>query len=57
MYVFLSCDSVVMNITFGATNVSVFESSGYVEVVVTKSEGAVGPVAVNFTTVDGTAGY
>ena len=46
----------VVNISFGATSLSVFERNGFVELILTKSDGAVGTVSVNLTTADGTAG-
>ncbi|CAI8026308.1 IgGFc-binding protein [Geodia barretti] len=45
----------VVNISFGITSISVLEGNGFVELVLTKSEGAVGAVSVNLNTVDGTA--
>ena len=48
--------SSVVNISFGITSISVLEGNGFVELVLTKSEGAVGAVSVNLNTVDGTAG-
>lgn len=35
---------------------SVLEGTGFVELILTKSDGAVGAVSVNINTVDGTAG-
>ena len=46
----------VTNISFGAVSYSVSESFGCVELMLTKTTGAVGPVSVNLFTVDGTAG-
>ena len=45
-----------MNISFVITNISVSEGTGFVELVLTKTEGAVGPVSVTLITMDGTAG-
>ena len=46
----------MVNISFGITSVAVVEGSGVVELILTKSDGAVGAVSVNLTTMDGTAG-
>lgn len=46
----------VMNISFGAPSFSVSEGNGFVELVLTKTMGAVGPVSVNLITMNGTAG-
>ena len=46
----------MVNISFGATSISVLEGNSFVELILTKSEGAVGAVSVNLNTVDGTAG-
>lgn len=47
---------VVVNISFGVPSVSVSEGKGFVELTLTKTHGAEGPVSVTLHTVDGTAG-
>lgn len=45
-----------MNISFGVTAYSVSEGAGFVDLVLTKTSGAVGPVSVTLSTIPGTAG-
>ena len=46
----------MVNISFGMTNITKSEGSSFVELMLTKSEGAIGAILVNITTMDGTAG-
>ena len=43
----------VMNVSFGSPTFSAIEGSGFVEIVLTKTSGAIGPVSVNLFTRDG----
>ena len=45
-----------VNISFGVTNYSVFEATGLVELILTKTPGPLVSVNVSLFTVDGTAG-
>ena len=47
--------AVVLNVSFAEVRLSRKEGSGFVEVVLLKDEGAVGPVSVLLSTQDGTA--
>ena len=44
-----------MNISFVATNIDVIEGAGVIELVLKKTEGAIGPVSVRIYTEEGTA--
>ena len=46
----------MVNVSFGMTNITKSEGNSFVELMLTKSEGAVGAISVNITTMDGTAG-
>ena len=45
-----------VSVDFGVSNYSVFEQTGVVELILTKTPDASTPVTVNLFTVDGTAG-
>ena len=45
-----------VNVSFGVINYSVFEATGFVELILTKTPGTLVSVNVNVFTVDGTAG-
>ena len=45
----------VMNVSFASRKFVTTEGDGYVEVVLLKTAGAVGPVSVQLSTLDGTA--
>ena len=58
MYIYIAmfyvCTFVAVD--FGVSNYSVFEQTGVVELILTKTSDASTPVTVNLFTVDGTAG-
>ena len=50
------CCFAVVNVSFGIMEYSVSEGTGFVELVLMKTHGAVGPVSVLLSTINGTAG-
>ena len=56
MYMYICIDIAVTNISFGAMKYTVMEGTGFVELVLIKTPGAIGTVSVNLNSTQGTAG-